>query len=215
MSGGARDKNLDRLVFFSDAVFAIVLTLLVLELRAPEVEPGDEAGVAAALRGIGGHFAAFIFTFALVGLWWIVHLRVTRRMIAFDWPAAIVNLIFLASITLMPFASALFGANFTSAIAIEIYWLVNAAASATMTLLFVVIHRDKGRLVGGLARGEWMFRFLQSIAPGIAFLIGAWAAANGYVWLSRFCWVLMFPITLIGRLFYRPTRAPPAASGSA
>ena len=153
----------DRMVFFSDAVFAIVLTLLVLELRPPELHGEDELW--AALGGLSRHFAAFAITFGLVALWWLIHMRVTRRLAIFDWPTAICNLLFLFFICLTPFASALYGENFTSMATLELYWGVNLGASLSMTLLFFVMNRGGGRLVGGVGWREWTFRLIQSLAP--------------------------------------------------
>ncbi|MEJ0059563.1 MAG: TMEM175 family protein [Terricaulis sp.] len=207
---GPDARMVDRMLFFSDAVFAIVLTLLVLELRAPEIEPFTEAALADALFGMAEHFAAFFITFALTGLWWSIHMRVTRRLQRFDWLSAIANLVFLLCIALTPFASAVFGGAPSSVVALEVYWGVNTAIALAMTTLFLVIHRGKGKLVGGLARGEWTFRLIQSLAPAIAFATSIYLAQIGQVQLSHFGWALMFPIMLFGRLFFRPSKAPPA-----
>jgi uncharacterized membrane protein len=83
-------RLLERMLFFSDAVFAIVLTLLVLDLRLP-------AGITDAnlLRGVlamAPKLVAFATTFALVSVFWIAHVTLTRRLLEFDWAAAWVNL---------------------------------------------------------------------------------------------------------------------------
>ena len=74
--------NLHRMVFFSDAVFAIILTLLALELRAPlDVAPG---GLFEALGKLTPHFIAFAMSFAIVSVFWIAHLSTLRRLVHFD-----------------------------------------------------------------------------------------------------------------------------------
>lgn len=203
---GPDARMADRLLFFSDAVFAIVLTVMVLELQPPALTGpvGSDAALWDSVYAIRHQIAAFVISFVLVGLWWTIHLRATRRLIIFDWPVAILNLLFLFTIAAMPFACAVFGSAFESPAAMEIYWAVNAAASFAMTLLFVVMARGGGRLMGGIGAGEWAFRFIQSIAPGIAFSVGVWLAANGYFMYSHFCWVLILPVMMLARLIPRP-----------
>jgi uncharacterized membrane protein len=204
---GPDARLVDRMLFFSDAVFAIVLTLLALELRPPEIEGPDQA-LWPALAGMIEHFLAFAMSFALIGLWWAVHVRVTRKLIVFDWLCAICNLLVLACITVIPFATAVFGENTSSLAALQFYWWVSAAAAFSMTLMFLVTTRDKGRLIGGIDRGEWWFRLTQALAPGIAFIAGIYFCATGQVWLARFAAAFMLPIMLLGRiLFYRVPKA--------
>jgi uncharacterized membrane protein len=197
---GPDGRMVDRMLFFSDAVFAIVLTLLVLELRPPEGHGHADTELWSALGEMFRHFAAFFISFTLVGGWWLVHMRVTRTLRAFDWPAAVCNLLLLLFIALTPFAAALFGQNIASLAALQIYWTLNAAVAFAMTLLFVVIARGGGRLIGGIGAREWWFRFIQSLAPALAFVFGAWAASRGFADLSRFCWVVIFPTMVIARL---------------
>ena len=99
----AHDKRmLDRMLFFTDAVFAIVMTLLVLELRPPELE---HQSLWTALSGMSSKFVAFGMSFGLSAIFWAAHLSTTRRLIQFDWPVAWANIAFLLPVTLMPFAS--------------------------------------------------------------------------------------------------------------
>lgn len=196
---GPDGRMVDRMLFFSDAVFAIVLTLLVLELRPPDGHGHSDAELWSALAGMFRHFAAFFISFLLVGGWWLIHMRVTRTLRAFDWPTALCNLLFLLFIALMPFAAALFGQNIASLAALQVYWTLNAAVAFSMLLLFLVMTRGGGRLIGGISVREWWFRFLQSLAPALAFVFGAWAASRGEAELSRFCWVVIFPTMIIAR----------------
>ena len=83
--GTGSHRLVERRLFFSDAVFAIVLTLLVLDLRLP-------AGITEAnlFRGVLDtvpKLAAFAMTFALVSEFWIAHVTLTRRLMEFDWAA--------------------------------------------------------------------------------------------------------------------------------
>jgi|CXWL01.1.fsa_nt_gi hypothetical protein len=202
---GIDGRMIDRMLFFSDAVFAIVLTLLAIELHAPEVH-GPDQELWGALAGMVERFLAFAMSFALIALWWAVHMRVMRKLIQFDWLTAIVNLFVLCTMTVLPFATSVFGENTGSLPALQFYWWVSAAAATSMTLLFIVTTRGKGRLVGGIEPGEWWFRLSQSVAPVIAFGFGIYFCATGQEWPARFAALIMFPVMMFGRLFYRPTK---------
>src|SRR5262245_11651261 len=94
---GKDSRMVDRMLFFSDAVFAIVLTLLALELRPPE-----HTSVLEGLREMRFQFFGFVVSFMLGGVNWIVHMRNARLLRQFDWPAAWTNLLHLFAVTLLP-----------------------------------------------------------------------------------------------------------------
>lgn len=157
---GKRDPRLERMIFFADAVFAFALTLLALEIRLP---PGlGEGEFWPALAALGPQIGAFAISFALAGLWWLVHLAATRELAMFDWPTAICHLVFLVFIVLVPFAASMFGANILNNDALALYWLINAGASIAMTLMWWVMSRGGGRLlIGGISGGERLLRLFN------------------------------------------------------
>lgn len=184
----------DRMIMFSDSVFAVALTLLALELAPPL--GGGQAFWDSLVTQIP-QFASLVISFALASLWWAVHMSATRELITFDWPTAICNLVFLFFIVLLPFAADTFGSNMESNEPLGLYWVINACASFAMTLMFFVMTRGKGRLVGGIGPGERFLNLLRSFAPGVVFALGAYWAFNDQIWLSRFCCVLLAPIMMI------------------
>ena len=205
-SGNARSapdaRMVDRMLFFSDAVFAIVLTLLVLELRVPIVE-GD-AALAEALRGLTAKFVAFAASFALVSVFWAAHMTITRRLVAFDWPVAWLNLIFLFTIAVMPFVSALIGEYGTFGLAWRIYCATLVAASLAQSLLVLALTGDGGKLVGGITGREIAWRLSRALSPGIAFGIGLWLSYNGEPRLSALCWIIIPIVMIFARLILSP-----------
>lgn len=205
---GPDARMVDRMLFFSDAVFAIVLTIMVLELHAPVfgehgAAEASDAGIWHALASQFRIFFAYFVSFMIVGLWWSIHMRVTRALHVFDWPAAIVNFVFLLTVTLIPFAASVLGEGISVGAAWVLYWGVNAAAAYSLTLLMIVVTRGKGRLIGGMSSRERLARIVQGLGPAIGFTVGAWAAGNGYMAFSRWCWVLILPMGIIARMIYK------------
>jgi len=207
---GADGRLVDRMLFFSDAVFAIVLTLLALELRPPEVEARDDAALLAGLHEAAPHFIAFVASFALISIYWIAHMQITRRLRVFDWPVAVANLFFLLTITLIPFANDLAVARGWTPLAFALYGGVIIAASATQTICWVVASRDGGRLMGGVSVGERIYRTLRAAAPGLSFAIGVVMLATPYAPFAYLCWALIWPIMAVAYLAFapKPPRAP-------
>jgi uncharacterized membrane protein len=97
-----------RLEALSDGVFAIAMTLLVLELKVPEVSHHhSDAEMVEQLRRLGPDFFAFVATFLISGSFWFIHhitfhfIRHTDRMLC--W----INLFFLMFVSLLPFSAGL------------------------------------------------------------------------------------------------------------
>jgi uncharacterized membrane protein len=203
--GGDDGQMAHRLVFFSDAVFAIVLTLLVLELRPPELHSAN--GLVHALREMIPHFIAFGASFGVVSIFWAAHMSIFRPIKVFDWVTAWVNLLFLLTIALMPFASAILGRYGTQGESWRIYSVVLIAAAVAQCLLVLVLYRGKGRLVGGTTGRAVAYRLVRAASPGIVFGLALWLSLIGETRLSSLCWVLFPPIMIFARLLFGPRKA--------
>src|SRR4051812_8177710 len=140
------ERMLHRMLFFTDAVFAIVLTLLVLELKPPA---GGALADAATLREAAPHLFAFAFSFAIIAVFWTAHMNTTRRLAQFDWLTAVANLLFLLPVCLLPFATSWIGADISGGFAWGLYCWVLVAISASNVLIVLVAYRGGGRLIAG------------------------------------------------------------------
>lgn len=100
--------ELERLIFFSDAVFAIAITLLVIELHVPEVHGAHptDADFFAALRPMAPNFISFFVSFFVIGAFWSGHHRAFAM--ARYWHPRLVwtNLVLLSAVAAMPFLTA-------------------------------------------------------------------------------------------------------------
>ena len=106
------DLALDRLVFFSDAVFAIAVTLLVLDIHVPDLpRVVSNADAWKAFTDQTPSIFAFALSFLVIGRFWMGHHERFRSLRHFDqrlmWP----NMLYLMAIAFMPFATAFLGRN--------------------------------------------------------------------------------------------------------
>jgi uncharacterized membrane protein len=193
------ERLLNRVIFFTDAVFAIVLTLMVLDLKPPPFD--SPLGNGDAMRSMASHFLAMVMSFFVIGVFWIAHLATTRRMRHFDWASAVANLVFMFPVCLLPFATAWWGQDLAAPFPWGMYCGTMVACSLANLALVLTISRDGGRLMGGISPRERAYRIARAASPGVAFGTGLVLMAFHQLALAQFCWVLI-PIQLlvVGRI---------------
>ena len=150
MSDGKRDfeaRPVDRLTFFSDAVVAIAITLLAIDLPVPTGDTVPEFW--ASVRHNGGHYAAFVISFMAIAAAWSHHHDIFRYATRMDPRLRTLNTAWLFMIVLNPFATKLLTASGHDSVGVHalrfgFYALVQVLESAT--LLAMVHHMISGRL---------------------------------------------------------------------
>lgn len=123
------EHRLERLVFFSDAVFAIAITLLVIEIHAPHLPVHATADdYWAALLELSPEFAGFIISFLVIGSFWRGHHRMFAVAQRWRERIALPNLLLLGTIVALPFFTQFFSANPTGRLPAVLYclWLLLA-----------------------------------------------------------------------------------------
>lgn len=106
---GSEWRATDRLITFSDAVVAIAITLLALELPVPTGHTVAEFW--SSVRENDGHYAAFLISFAVIAATWSHHHDVFRYAERFDARMRSLNMVWLLTIVLIPFAARLLTAS--------------------------------------------------------------------------------------------------------
>ena len=115
MSSAHHDKRrafqLERIILFSDAVFAIAITLLVIEIKIPSMHDGiaNEADLLRAIGHLTPKILGFLVSFLLIGIYWTRHHALFGYVIDYTPKLLWLNLAFLLSVVLMPFSTGIFG----------------------------------------------------------------------------------------------------------
>src|SRR3954454_5886926 len=146
---GARDTRradevaFETLLFFSDAVFAIAITLLALDLRLPA---GDGA-LLARLRDLGPAYYSFGTSFLAIGLYWMGHHRMFRSVVRYDAALVVLNLLLLMCVAFVPFPSAVIGEydNRTA----DVFYALTLAVTGLVSAGLWLYASAGGRLLAG------------------------------------------------------------------
>jgi uncharacterized membrane protein len=126
---GKRELQLERIVFFSDAVFAIAITLLVIEIKIPHLEANatNEEMLQGFLLNIPKYIGFFI-SFLIIGAYWTGHHRLYGFIKDFNQGLLWRNLLFLMFVAFMPFTTGFLSETFFGFVPLVVYGLTSALA---------------------------------------------------------------------------------------
>jgi uncharacterized membrane protein len=161
MEGRTTDqRDLGRIAAFTDSVMAVAITLLVLNVHVPHLDPGQSLGDA--LVDLLPSLGAYALAFGLVGRFWVIHHNLFERLRGFDRTLMTLNLIFLALIVLVPFSAELYD-RYTSRP------LAAAVLGGTLGLAALV----NGSMTAHVLRSGFVHEdHRQETAPGLAVGLG-------------------------------------------
>ncbi|OCX51740.1 hypothetical protein BEL04_17145 [Mucilaginibacter sp. PPCGB 2223] len=198
-----KDFQIDRIILFSDAVFAIAITLLVIEIKVPHIGPHDTNDeILSGLAELIPKFIGFIISFFVIAAFWRSHHRVFGFVSQYSEKLIWLNTFFLFSIVLMPFSSAYYseysGHNIPYYFyncniilsGIFNYWLVSFVFNSKSKL---ITHRPTQKFLK-------IFKARATITP-LVFLAGV-IICPFWPLLSRFAFMFTWPLFFIAERYY-------------
>lgn len=192
-----------RTVFFSDAVFAIAMTLLVLDLKPP-VLPSDITGAEfdTFLVSQAEPFAGFVLSFVLVGRIWLGHHRTFNAIKAYDGRLQVINLVGLFFVVFLPVpTSLLFEANSQTPWPPVIYALTISGSYLSLNLLWRHAYRA-GLMHSWVDAPMYRLVLRGQDAGWVVFLLSiplAFIRPD----LALFSWILIWPYSVISGRYRR------------
>jgi uncharacterized membrane protein len=129
----------NRLEAFSDGVFAIAITLLVLDIHVPEA---GEGSLGHELLAQWPSYAAYVVSFITIGIIWINHHAAFSRLREVDHSILICNLLLLMSVGILPFTTSLMAAYLKEDSGESLAAAIYGASYLLMGLVFVMTNRQ-------------------------------------------------------------------------
>src|SRR3954454_5075511 len=126
-----------RTLAFTDGLFAIAMTLLVVDLAVPTLsDAGSVHELADKLNDDSAKFVSFFISFAVIGRYWLAHHTHFSALARVDRGLIALNLVYLAFIAFLPFPTALLGEYFSNPLSITIYAVSVGIVSGLEAVLF-------------------------------------------------------------------------------
>jgi uncharacterized membrane protein len=179
----------ERIEFFSDGVFAIAITLLVIEIEVPNGTMLQELGIWGALRHLIPSFLSFFISFMVIALYWRSHLQNSTFVKSFDNKLLWRNIWMLFYVVLLPFSTSFYAKNFHVTGAFVFYCSNLLMISLYNYLIINYIIKNEG--------------YSEKLTPALAGWLKSRALITIIVWsvsiiisfitpLSRFIFLLIF-----------------------
>jgi uncharacterized membrane protein len=198
---GGDAKELDRIIFFSDAIFAIVMTLLILDIPVPDLPPGlVEAELPGRVLDLWPKFFSYVLSFIVVGSYWIAHHGTFRYFRSYDKTLIWLNLLFLLSISFVPFPTALLGEYGEQQFAVVLYAISLAIPRRLLASLWWYAIRGRVLVSDSMDPGMSRYHLIRSLAIPSVFLLSI--VVSFFSVTAAVCsWFLMFVAdTVVWRL---------------
>ncbi|HEV8382399.1 MAG TPA: TMEM175 family protein [Gemmatimonadales bacterium] len=165
-----------RVEAFSDGVFAIAITLLILEIRVPHGDHGLWAG----LLALWPSYIAFLMSFVVILIMWVNHHELLRMVRAVNYPFLFANGFLLLTVTFVPFPTAVLAANLATPdakAAVAFYCATFVANALLWNLLFATIVRGgllhanvSAETVANVRRTYYVGVVVYMLATALAFV---------------------------------------------
>ena len=158
-----------RVAALSDGVFAIIMTLLVLDIHVPDLGRGQS--LAEALQQVRPTLIAFVVSFVLVAMYWVGHRDLFALVRETDRGLVWLNILFLLPLCLLPFAASLIGRYNLDPVALRIYGLILLAAAAMRLIIWLYGTRRPHLLWTRLDERQRRAGLALAGFPGLAYLL--------------------------------------------
>jgi uncharacterized membrane protein len=196
------------MIFFSDAVIAIMLTLLALELPVPEAE--DPQHLWPALTAHSSQYVAFVISFCVIAATWVAHHMLFTHVSRTDPPLITLNVLTLFAYALIPWASKTLG-DVENGAGVVVYAAAMALLGSTMFLVVRHVVRsgllDPGapvETVKGVQAWSVATAVMFAVSIPVAFVVGRW---------TMIIWPIGYlGLRLVAEYYIRRNRKAAAAS---
>jgi len=200
------DLALARVVAFSDGIFAVAITILVLALAVPDLgSRPTEAALQARLASLLPSILSFVLSFTVVGLYWLSHHRLFQVVHHLDRKALYANLFFLLTICFIPFPTGVIGQYGQLPTAAILYAGSMAVSGLALAALWWLAAMRSARQKSEKAVAKYFA--LRALATSAVFVASTPLILLSPTWGELF-WIAVIPAYLVlGRIYRRSLTA--------
>jgi len=186
------ERETGRMISFSDAIFAFAITLLAFDLKVPNI-PDSLAGpeLAQWMVSLLPQLSVYIFSFIIVGIYWISHHQIFEHIRRRDTTLTWLNLLFLLLVSLIPLPAAVlveYGDTFE---AVALYASFMALCSLVLTAIWVYASKGRKCMDESIGEGEIQARTCSGLASAAVFILSIPVAVFSPL-LAEIVWVASF-----------------------
>jgi uncharacterized membrane protein len=191
-------KVLKRVIFFSDAVFAIAITLLIIDIRLPAGTVENNLGYV--LISLWPNYLAFLMSFFVINLYWIGHIRLFRKIERCNWNLILLNSFQLFFIVIIPFSTSVMSLVLCQ-LSVIIYAVVIACAGYMSTFLRIYATRNHRLVNENYSTRDIKRDVVMNLIAPIGFTISIGISFFS-VFITQLLWILwIIPRVIIQRIF--------------
>lgn len=184
----------ERLILFTDAVFAIAITLLVIEIKVPELEHRTEQEALIGLARLIPRFIGFLISFIIIAIYWTAHHRIFRFVRRLDNQLTWLNMWFLFTIIIMPFTTA-YQSEYPMLRTPWIWYSINIMCTGLMqTLLQLYLRNPAKHIVDAPEHEHPDLDIARPLTSPLVFLISIGLAFVLPPWMLRMLPAILFPL---------------------
>jgi uncharacterized membrane protein len=174
-----------RIEAFSDGVMAIIITLLIFEVKVPVLADLSNAAVLRALLDIAPKCASFAISFLTVAIFWVNHHHIFSRITNSNWKLLWFNNLLLFWLAIVPFTTAFVGDHPTQPLVVSLYSLTLCLAALSFSLLGHYVFFKSKLMPGTISRSERRREWKRGLwAPGLYGLAAAAVFLDVYAALT-------------------------------
>ena len=213
--------GMERILAFSDGVFAIVITLLALEIKVPELEAAHIAtDLVPAVWALAPTIISHALSFALLGINWIAHHALFRMIERWDRNLLWLNILFLLFVASMPFPTGLVIRYSNAQISYLIFCAVLILAGLSLVLMWWYAAKDRRLLSEAVANETIRDTYRRGLLAPVLYLV---AALLSFVSLNVtkvtlalivLIYIIPNPLTRVSRHSHHGTHVYPAVQGN-
>jgi uncharacterized membrane protein len=184
-------RELDRIVYFSDAVFAIAITLLVLDIHVPEIpERLVDEQLPGRLLALWPKYLSYVLSFVVILMYWMAHHIIFRAIKRYDRTLIWLNSLFLMCIAFLPFPTSLLGEYGDNQLAVAIYAASLAVARLLLTAVWWYASSGHRLIDENFPASTIRIYLVRGLAVALAFVISIGISFFS-VSAATYSWILL------------------------